>query len=71
MGIMKYEISFEAPDDWEPLQVGCIQECPLSAIMHLGGTCHAKDVWDRYRDIVCPLVRYYKGNVEIKLRKSE
>ena len=57
----KFSFEMDADVDWEPLQQGCIQDCPFACLAK-DNRCYAKDVYDRTGRVICP----FKGMTEIK-----
>jgi hypothetical protein len=60
MNINKWSvnINFETNADWKPLDTACWTHCPLACLTKLSEKCHAKDIFDKYGDVICPIVRF-------------
>lgn len=58
---MKYVLEFEAPDDWKPMKDdGCWVDCPLRVLTRLGCVCKAKSCFDKYGEVICPIITIRK-----------
>ncbi len=52
-----FSITFEADTDWHPLEPACWFYCPFSSLTKLNHVCNAYEAYEKYKLIVCPLVR--------------
>ena len=57
---MKYILEFEVPDDWKPIEDGCWVDCPLRVLTRLGCVCKAKSCFDKYEEVICPIITIRK-----------
>lgn len=54
---MEVVLKFEAPDDWNPMiEPCCWVHCPFAVLTKLGHVCRAKEIYDKRREIVCPII---------------
>lgn len=59
----KYTLTFEAPDDFNPMiECACWVCCPISALIKFGEKCRAKDYYDKYGEIICPIIKMSSPN---------
>ena len=55
---MKYNLEFEAPDDWKPMEESaCWVDCPLKTLTRLGMECRAREAYRKRGDILCPIIK--------------
>ena len=57
-------MEFKTDDNWKPLDTACWTECPLACLTKLSHMCHAKEMFDKSGELICPMEIFAEQKIE-------